>query len=225
MKKIMIMGVALAAGMSAMAQSVYRKVVADPADWTGVYLIVCEGQRVVFNGAADEAAIDAKGGAAILTDVAISNEEISGTAQLDAAVFTISATEDTDWPWAIQSASGLYIGHKDTLDNGLSTEIEVKNKCKHKLAIDASGNLIATPRYVKSGEYNLQYNKSKDQLRFRYFVPNNKQAVQLYKLVGSDTALPTVTNANRAVKRYENGQMIIIKNNSKYNLLGVKVAE
>ncbi len=126
----------MAASMTLMAQNVYQKVTTTPEDWTGTYLIVCESQSVVFNGGASEENIDAKGGPAIITNVTFADNSITGTADLDAATFTISSTGDTSWPWAIQSASGLYIGHKDTIDNGLSTEIEIKGKCKHTLAIE-----------------------------------------------------------------------------------------
>lgn len=206
-----------------MAQSVYEKVTTAPTDWSGTYLIVCESEAVVFNGAADEESIDAKGGAAILTNVSIANNQILGTEALDAAVFTISSSEDTDWPWAIQSASGLYIGHKDTVDNGLSTETEIKGKCKHVLSIDEAGNFIAMPKYSVSGEYNLQYNKKADQLRFRYFTPGDKVAIQLYKKQSASTSLDAVQTSTHVIKRYENGQIVFIKGNDKYNVLGKKL--
>lgn len=222
MKKITLFVAAMVASMSMMAQSVYEKVKVAPADenWAGTYLIVCEGQGVVFNGAADEDHIDEKGtGAAIIAEVTISEDKISGTAALDAATFTISSSEDEVWPWAIQSASGLYIGHKDTTDNGLSTELELKGKCKHTLKLDENANLIATPKWTNSGEFNLQYNENGAQLRFRYFEPGKKQAVQLYKLVSPATSLKNVEEA-RATKYYENGQLVILKGGRKYNVFG-----
>lgn len=224
MKKIFTLFAAMVAGVSMMAQSQYQKVTTTPVDWTGTYLIVCESQNVAFNGAADEENIDAKGtGAAIIQEISISDGEITGTPTLNAATFTISATDDTNWPWAIQSASGLYIGHKDSIvgDNGLSAETELKKKCKHTLAIDADGNFIATPRHIEGEAYNLQYNKKADQLRFRYFVPNDKQAIQIYKLVSDPTSAATLRTDMPAQKHYENGQLIITKNGQKFSILGV----
>lgn len=220
MKKFSIFLLAMAVSAGMMAQSVYQKVTTTPADWTGTYLIVCEGQSVVFNGAADEANIDAKGGPAILTNIAIADGQITGSETLDAAVFCIVDSEDTDWPWAIRSASGLYIGHKDTIDNGLSTETEIKGKCKHTLAIDEEGNFIATPKYSKSEAYNLQYNKKSDQMRFRYFVPNDKQAIQIYKLSEIPSALPLTPKEGDSSKRIENGQIVIVRDHQKWNLNG-----
>lgn len=214
----------LVASMGLSAQSVYSKVTTTPADWTGTYLIVCEGQSVVFNGAADEDHIDAKGGAAIISGVTITDGTIIGDETLDAATFTISATEDELWPWAIQSASGLYIGHKDSTvaDNGLSTETELKGKCKHTLTIDTDGNLIATPKYSVGEAYNLQYNKKADQLRFRYFLPADKQAVQLYRLQSAPTAISNVGATERKVQKVvENGQVVIIREGVRYNAVGL----
>lgn len=221
MKKIMCTAFAVVTSVNMMAQTVYQKVATTPADWTGTYLIVCESQNVAFNGAADEDGIDAKGtGAAIITDIVISNGEITGNNTLDNATFTISGTEDADWPWAIQSASGLFIGHKDTLDNGLSAETTLKNKCKHTLMIDANGNLIATPKWSVSEAYNLQYNDAADQLRFRYFKPGKKNAVQIYKAVVNPTATEIIATPVKSRKCYENGQLVIIRDGKKYSVLG-----
>lgn len=220
MKKMLLFAT-LVAAMSLNAQNVYQKLTAAPTDWTGTYLIVCEDENVVFNGAANEENIDAKGGAAIITDITITDNTIAGTPTLDAATFTIVPSEDELWQWAIQSASGLYIGHKDTADNGLSTELEIKGKCKHTLALDADANLIATPKWEKSGAaYTLQYNEAADQLRFRYFKAGKKLPVQLYKQVSTPSALSQQTAAVKAVKRVENGQLVIVRGEQKFNVLG-----
>lgn len=225
MKKCVFCVAALAAGMSLMAQTVYQKVITNPTDWSGTYLIVCEGQCVVFNGAADEEHIDAKGGAAILPGITFTDGVLAGTDALNAATFTISASGDEDWPWAIQSASGLYIGHKDSVvaDNGLSAETTLKNKCKHTLSIDESGNLIATPRWTVGQEFNLQYNKKEEQQRFRYFLPEDKLAVQLYKLQEPGTDITEIEMPSHYKKCFENGRVIIYKNEYKYNILGQKL--
>lgn len=225
MKKICLSLGMILATLATMAQISYEKVSVNPDDWAGTYLIVCESEGVVFNGAANEDAIDAKGGPAIIGNVVIANNVIASTPAIDSAVFTISATDDVDWPWAIQSASGLYIGHKDSVvgDNGLSAETELKNKCKHTLSI-VDGNLIATPRHTEGEAYNLQYNKKTDQLRFRYFLPGDKLAVQLYKK-SSPSGLKALQSTSRIEKRFENGQIIFIKEGRKYNVLGALIVE
>lgn len=220
MKKALLCMAALAAGMSLMAENVYTKVTTAPADWSGTYLIVCESEKVVFNGAANEENIDAKGGAAIIPDVTITDNIILGTPMLDAATFTIMPSEDELWQWAIQSASGLYIGHKDTADNGLSTELEIKGKCKHTLALE-DGNLIATPKWEKSGAaYTLQYNEAADQLRFRYFKAGKKLAVQLYVQESKPMGVRVAERESSAVKVFENGQLLILKNGQRYSAVG-----
>lgn len=219
MKKIFLFA-ALAASLSLFAQTTtYTKVTTAPSDWTGTYLIVCEAQNVAFNGASDIDNIDAQNGLAVVA-VTISDGTITGSEAIDAATFTIASTDSIDWPWSIQSASGLYIGHKDTVDNGLSTETELKNKCLHTLSI-VDGDFIAVPRHIVNGAYQLQYNKK--QQRFRYYVAGDKLNVQLYKLEGAATALVNTDLFAQAIKRYENGQIVIIKDGKKYNVLGKKL--
>lgn len=220
MKKVLFL-VAMTIGMAATAAN-YIQVTQIPADWTGTYLIVCKSQSVVFNGGAAEDDMDAKGGAAILTSgFSFNGDTLVGSLTVDTATFTIAATDDIDWPWSIQSYSGYFIGHKDTADNGLSVETEVKKKCRHTLAIE-DGNLIATPRHEVSEAYNLQYNKKADQQRFRYFVPEDKVAIQIYKLVDEPTGLEQneVVSSRQVRKIVRNGQLLIIKDGQEFSVLG-----
>jgi len=221
MKKVFFMAVLMTATIAASAANVYTKVTTAPTDWTGTYLIVCESQNVVFNGGADTSKIDTKGGSAILTEgFSISNDTLIGSLTVDTATFTIGATGNETWPWYIQSASGLYLGHKDTADNGLSTELEMEEKCKQSLSIDAKGNLVAIPQYVNN-EFALRYNNDADQLRFRYFKPDKKKAVQLYRLVTSPSGfVQTVSSKMQASKVIRNGQLVIIKDGQEYSVLG-----
>lgn len=221
--KHILMACLMTAAMVANAATTYEKVTTTPVDWTGTYLIVCESENVVFNGSADTTGIDAKGGDAILTEgFTIGEGVLTGSQAVDSATFTIAATDDTDWPWYIKSHSGLYLGHKDEDDNGLSTELELKKKCRQTLEIDGDGNLIAVARYEEFGPYHLQYNNADDQLRFRYYKPGKKEAIQIYRLTNESSGLNTVMHATPAChKIFRNGQMLIIKNGTIYNALGV----
>lgn len=206
-----------------LAENTYLKLTSAPADWSGTYLIVCESQHVVFNGAVDEANMDGKGGSAILSNILIAEGAIVGNETLDAATFTIETTNDTDWPWAIKSHSGLYIGHKDTLDNGLSLETSVKKKCCHKLTIGEEGTFIATPRWQDGAAYHLQYNKKSDQMRFRYFAPEDKEPVQIYRLKDETASWRDLRTSSRVTKICENGQIYILRDGVKLNVLGTRL--
>lgn len=208
-------------GMAATAAN-YIQVKQTPADWTGTYLIVCKSQNVVFNGGAAENCIDSAGGAAILTSgFSFIGDTLVGSMTVDTATFTIGATDNENWPWYIKSRSGLYLGHKDTADNGLSTELELKEKCKQTLSINVDGDFVATPQYVNN-EYALRYNKDEDNLRFRYYKPTKKKAIQIYKLISEPTGLnqneTTTTQPVRKVVR--NGQLLIIKDGQEFSVLG-----
>lgn len=222
MKHIFSLFVLTVLSVSMLAENTYVKLTATPDDWVGTYLIVCESENVIFNGAADEDEIDAKGGYAILSDIAISNAIITGDNEIDAATFTIEATDDTDWPWAIKSQSGLYLGHKDTTDNGLSTETSIKKKCRHTLSIDSLGNFVATPRWEESGAYNLQYNKKSEQLRFRYYEPDDKEHIQIYRLQEA-SSIESLHSSSRIRKVCENGQIYILHDGVRLNLLGTRL--
>lgn len=99
------MAVALTMSVAAMAQNKYVKVLAEPEDWTGTYLIVYEADddnnmANVFNGALTEKNLDSKGN---FFKVSNAPQQISGTevrvidgnAEIDAAAFMITrAPED-----------------------------------------------------------------------------------------------------------------------------------
>lgn len=222
MKKLFSLLAIIAISSALSAGNTYVKLTSVPVDWSGTYLIVCESQNVVFNGNADEENIDAKAGPAVLCDIVISNGIISGNEVIDLAVFTIEPTDDTDWPWAIKSNSGLYIGHKDTLDNGLSVETSIKKKCRHTLAIDENGNLVAIPYWQKGAAYNLQYNKKADQLRFRYFEPDDKEQVQIYRMQEA-SSLRDARTTSRVTKICEDGQIYILRDGVRLNILGTRL--
>ncbi len=148
--------------------TIYRKVTATADITDGEYLIVYEGDAThdaaVFDGALDNTNIDV---AMKALPVTIVNDEIVGSTDLDAAVFTIDVTAGS-----LQSASGLYIG-KTANSNGMdksTTEAYVNT-----FAITDGAAVI-----TGAGGCTLRYNYASDQLRFRYYK-SGQQAIQLYK--------------------------------------------
>ncbi len=148
--------------------TIYRKVTATADITDGEYLIVYEGDAThdaaVFDGALDNTNIDV---AMKALPVTIVNDEIVGSTDLDAAVFTIDVTAGS-----LQSASGLYIG-KTANSNGMdksTTEAYVNT-----FAITDGAAVI-----TGVGGCTLRYNYASDQLRFRYYK-SGQQTIQLYK--------------------------------------------
>jgi len=221
MKKV-FMAVLMTATMAAQAASIYQKVTSTPTDWTGTYLIVCESESVVFNGNAPEELIDSTGGPAIISGITFSGTTLTGSQKVDTATFTIGATDDENWPWYIKSRSGLYLGHKDEKDNGLSTKSKLEDRCKLALSIDKDGNFVAKAQFPTDPIYVLRYNSDADNLRFRFYKPTKKEAIQIYKLISGPSALPELTNSsvNSVSKVIRNGQLLIIKDGKEYSVLG-----
>ena len=145
----------------------YVKVTKAPADWSGTYLIVYEDGNVAFNSSL--ATLDATNNTA---DVTISNDIIEGTAAMNAIAFTFAKVADG---YSIQAATGQYIG-RTANSNGLNVG---NTAYSHTFAVDTSGNTTIT----SSGGATLKFNKSSDQMRFRYYK-SGQQAIQLYALDG-----------------------------------------
>ena len=148
--------------------TIYHKVTATADITDGEYLIVYEGDAThdaaVFDGSLDNDNIDV---AKKVLAVEIENDEIVGSTDLDAAVFTIDVTAGS-----LQSASGLYIG-RTANSNGMdksTTEAYVNT-----FAITDGAAVI-----TGAGGCTLRYNYASDQLRFRYYK-SGQQAIQLYK--------------------------------------------
>ncbi len=152
----------------------YEKVTAAPADWSGKYLIVYEGDdshnSLVLNGSLTT--IDAEGNK---VDVTITNGVIAESDDIKNCYVTIAAIEGG---YSIQTASGYYIG-------GVAKS--------NKLSTSTTDALLNTISYdtdnvkIESNTSVLRYNNAATNgTRFRYFKSTsytNQQAIQLYKYI------------------------------------------
>lgn len=144
----------------------YMKVVAEPADWSGKYLIVYEdgADAYVFNGV-DET----YGYVSAVTD----GDVISANNEIDAVAVTVAAMEGG---YSISTVGG-YI-YKTAYSNGMDfgNEATVANT----FAISEEGVVVSSG----SGEEKttLRFNDASNQKRFRYYK-SGQQPVQLYKYV------------------------------------------
>ena len=153
----------------------YVKVTSDLDDWTGNYLIVYESDtvNVAFDGSLE--VLDAN-----FNNIPVSIQEnaIEADATTNASRFNISKQNDK---YAIQSASGLYIGPKK--NDG--TELKTYDTAAyiHTLSI------VENSASIKSNKNTvLRFNLSSSSRRFRYYN-NTQQKVQLYRY--EETFVPT----------------------------------
>lgn len=167
-------------GTGAATPARYVKVTSAPNDWSGDYLIVCEGIWVAFDGS--RSSLDANNNT---IDVEINNGVIDSTATTGAAKFTI-ASMNTTTGYSIKSASGKYIGSTSTNKNELlsSTTTQYSNT----ISID-NGNA-----FIKGTSRYLRYNGTDG--RFRYYTSSSQQDIQLYKYEPATAATVTTYNSN-----------------------------
>lgn len=224
MKKFYTIIAALAVATGMMAQTTkYVKVQAEPADWSGTYLIVYEddanNQAVIFNGALED--LDAVGNFITASNdkQPINGEDvrvIEATEETNAAVFTVSKAE-TEGIYYIVSASGCGIGYnKFDKDPETGADIEEPDmSCKKGKTYDntiameeGKTNVIVT---AKVG-YQLRWNNDKD--RFRYHEAGKKKAIKFYKKELVDAEGNIVTGVKNVAAT---------ANGNAYNLAGQRV--
>ena len=149
----------------------YSKVTQAPEDWSGIYLIVSEGDKLIMDGSRDK--LDGEGNK---VDVTIADGKISG----NYAKYTFTVEPMTDG-YAIKSASGKYISGTDGYNKLNSSAAQQLNTITFE-----SGNAIIT-----SNETTLQYNNNATNgTRFRYYKARNQQPIALYKLEGGSIPSP-----------------------------------
>lgn len=156
----------------------YVKVTSTDDVTDGNYLIVYEGSNVALDGSLQT--LDATGNT---QHVDIDNGTITTAAPI---YFTYDANAKT-----MKSASGFFIGHtgtKNTLDQSAT------NGYVNNISFDSNGNALIINN---ADNYELKFNKSSGQERFRYFSSGNtQQPIQLYKEYNPNkVATPTFSPA------------------------------
>ena len=156
----------------------YVKVTSTDDLTDGNYLIVYETGNVALDGSLQT--LDATGNT---QHVDIDNETIETA---DPIYFTYDANAKT-----MKSASGFFIGHtgsKNTLDQSAT------NGYVNNISFDSDENALIINN---ADNYELKFNKSSGQERFRYFSSGNtQQPIQLYKEYNPNkVATPTFSPA------------------------------
>lgn len=141
----------------------YVKIEGGQTDWTGTYLIVCEGEGLVFNGSLGMNSLFAKDKTNAVS-VSISGNKIILNEQTEPYEFRIEKYDDG---YSIKSKSGYYIGCKTTEEN-------VAQSAKYLNKIIFENDQLS----IKSSGYWLFYNRSTS--RFLY-TGSAHERVQLYK--------------------------------------------
>lgn len=147
--------------------STYVKVTSASALTDGQYLIVYEEASVAMNGGLTT--LDA---ASNNKSVTISGNSITWSG--DDIYFTYKSSEKS-----LLGAGGVYLAHnekKNNILNGVSTYDAAS--CELDISFDSDGNVII----LSPAGYNLRYNASSGQNRFRFYSTTSTQKlVQLYK--------------------------------------------
>ena len=141
----------------------YTKVTKAPADWSGTYLIVSEGDKLIMDGSLDK--LDVEGNK---VDVTITDSKITG----DYAKYAFTV-EPMTGGYAIKSASGKYISGKsgsNKLNSGSTQSLNTIELTSGKVIVTSDGTTL---------QYN---NAAKNGTRFRYYTSQNQQPISLYKI-------------------------------------------
>lgn len=157
----------------------YTKVTEAPADWSGTYLIVSEGDKLIMDGSLDK--LDVEGNK---VDVTITDSKITG----DYAKYAFTV-EPMTGGYAIKSASGKYISGEsgsNKLNSGSTQSLNTIELTSGKVIVTSDGTTL---------QYN---NAAKNGTRFRYYKSQNQQPISLYKIetaAKQQVATPTATPA------------------------------
>ena len=150
----------------------YVKITSAPADWSGQYLIVYEGEEgaLAFDGSLEtlDAVNDYK-------EVSIEADAIESNTETDALSFTIESVASG---YNIKSASGCYI-YQTSNANGLKSSTSVPDNVNIITYDSTDGCKIVCSDAV------LRFNATSNQMRFRYYKSgsySNQQPISLYKL-------------------------------------------
>ena len=167
----------------------YSKVTQAPEDWSGIYLIVSEGDKLIMDGSRDK--LDGEGNK---VDVTITDGKISG----NYAQYTFTV-EPMTGGYAIKSASGKYISGTAQKNRLNSSDTPQPNTITFE-----NGNAIIT-----SNETTLQYNNAATNgTRFRYYKTRNQQPIALYKLEAAAQQKVATPTASPAAGEVDKGTQI-----------------
>ncbi len=144
----------------------------------GEYLIVYEEGNVAFNGSLTT--LDAVSNTVAIE---INNNIIVGNTEIDAATFTIDATEGT-----VKSSSGNYIG-VTSYGNGLKQSTDASTYGKHSFVISEGNAIVKLSNDSWDGDMILNYNSDANQTRFRYYKNGGQEAIALYKKVDPNAVI------------------------------------
>ena len=166
----------------------YTKVTEAPADWSGTYLIVSEGDKLIMDGSLDK--LDVEGNK---VDVTITDSKITG----DYAKYAFTV-EPMTGGYAIKSASGKYISGEsgsNKLNSGSTQSLNTIELTSGKVIVTSDGTTL---------QYN---NAAKNGTRFRYYKSQNQQPISLYKIetaakqqVETPTATPAAGEVAKGTK-------------------------
>ena len=151
----------------------YTKVTTAPedGDWSGTYLIVCESEKLAFNGSLTDKIISANGvGIDIAADGSITT--------LESYAFIITRLDSGNYQ--VMACSGVYIGNNNN-SNAMTTGAALVNKT---ISINSDG----TVNIISNGGAYLRYNASSK--FFRYYKSStyaNQKAICLYKVENNET--------------------------------------
>ena len=174
------------------AGTIYRKVTATEDITDGEYLIVYEDENVAFNG--NLTTLDADHNT---VDVVISEGVIAGSAEIDAAVFTIDVANGT-----LRAHMGDYIG-VTSYGNGLKQNANAETYPAHSFSIDGEGNAVISLNNSWTAAMILNYNKGASDKRFRYYKSASpQQPIQLYKKEATEPQYETIRSGLEPGRHY-----------------------
>lgn len=146
----------------------YVKLTSNLSDWTGVYLIVYEGESVALNGGLTDYDV-----ANNTITVSISQQTIEVTPQTEAAEFVFASMGNGIY--SILGKGGKYLGHEGTKNSLSSSDSPIAN------ALSITNGEAS----IKNSNYSLRYNDGKGQKRFRFYS-SGQQPISLYRRTESD---------------------------------------
>ncbi len=164
----------------------YVKIISTDDLTDGEYLIVKENSgesRIygyVFDGSLSELDVEGNNLDDDGLGIDIVNYTIASSDEIDAATFTITATDDA---YTIKSKSGYYIGNTGTSNTLMSSQETVYT---NTIDFDGQGNVVIKG---EGGTY-LRYNSDSGQDRFRYYG-SGQSPIALYKKVENPVDEPT----------------------------------